>query len=254
MNFFSSNSYTYDDLEVITHVISSTKVARKLIENDNFDLRFDWSIFFSFAKAAQLSNGTIQILDFGGAAGIYFDLFKSTFECSSLNWVIIEGNEFVTKLSNEQMSENIEVYSELNPVRDKFKTFDMVILNSVLQYLVKPFDIIKEILQFQPKVIHIGKTPMSKDRLISGLQFSKLESHGPCHIPLANNYEIENRVNILDFDSLNNVLSNNYENVIPRKSGDFEVYEDRFRFFKKKTMVNTYDFSCFGVKYDSDRR
>lgn len=245
IKFRISKPYNYLDDMVINHVIESTASAANKLKSGDYDFRFEWSIFFSFFKAIQLnSKKPIRILDIGGAAGIYYELFKDIFIEMEVEWVIWETISFTEVLQKSDFKSNCLFFNNISDIKSQFNSFDLIILNSVLQYLEDPYELLKEILKFKPNLIHIGKTPFSDDAELVGLQNSNLISHGPFKILNTNNTSVSNEVKILKFDSVRMILHSHFSNVLSRPNGTFSFYRYLW-FLRKKTVTKAYDFSAF---------
>jgi putative methyltransferase (TIGR04325 family) len=114
----------------------------------------------------QNTKGVVRVLDFGGSLGsTYFQ--NRSFIPQLEKWCVVEQEHFVA-LGNKEFEDsilsfelNIETaYPKINP--------QIVLLNSVLQYLDTPYEIIKSIEKLPIDYLLIERTPIAdlpKDRI-----------------------------------------------------------------------------------------
>jgi putative methyltransferase (TIGR04325 family) len=108
----------------------------------------------------------VSVLDFGGSLGSAY--FQNRSFISNLNkWCIVEQEHFVT-LGKKEFEDTILSF-ELNiEAAYKKNKPQMVLLNSVLQYLETPYEIIKNIEKLPVDYLLIERTPVAdieKDRI-----------------------------------------------------------------------------------------
>ncbi len=104
-----------------------------------------------------LSNKQMcRVLDFGGGTGfVYFRVFPYLLNKANIQWNVFERNEPLSLMGQEfarkDKNYNINFYKDL-PKSEETR-FDVVYLNSVLQYICEYEVMLKDLLVFKPKYV-----------------------------------------------------------------------------------------------------
>jgi putative methyltransferase (TIGR04325 family) len=161
----------YDTEEILQKVVDA---ARQVKENKAAYER-DSVLFFEkeenefvvqAIKKAQNTEGVVRVLDFGGSLGsTYFQ--NRTFILQLEKWCVVEQEHFVA-LGKKEFEDSILSF-ELNieTAYPKIKP-QIILLNSVLQYLDTPYEIIKSIEKLPIDYLLIERTPVAdlpKDKI-----------------------------------------------------------------------------------------
>ncbi len=126
---------------------------------------------FSFPLAATLlwiatkTQGQLRVLDFGGGLGTsYFQNKPFMNWISHVEWSIVEQPSFVEQASTVFRGHPLNFYSNLNEGLQAVKP-QFALLSSSLQYVEKPYEVLKEVSEAKVDVIMIDRTLFSSDRL-----------------------------------------------------------------------------------------
>ncbi len=110
-----------------------------------------------------LHQGVLRVIDFGGSLGsTYFQHQKALKKYPNLIWCVVEQSHFVEIGKREFESENLYFEYTLQAAFERFKP-NFFLLNSVLQYIEKPYDLLKEVENLDIPYILIQRTPMIED-------------------------------------------------------------------------------------------
>ncbi|MCX6155649.1 MAG: methyltransferase, TIGR04325 family [Candidatus Kapabacteria bacterium] len=113
-------------------------------------------------------NGSLNIIDFGGSLGsTYFQNKKLLSLLPSLKWNIVEQEEFVKFGIKYLQDEHLSFYYSIKECLETNKV-NVILFSSVLQYLEKPYEFLKEVLGSKIEFIIFDRTMINhnlKDRL-----------------------------------------------------------------------------------------
>jgi putative methyltransferase (TIGR04325 family) len=177
------------------------------------------------------SQKIVNILDFGGSfASTYFQNKKILRNKKKFIWSVIEQKKIVNYVNSSKLHKKINnLYDNLNfylTIKDYLRHHfpDLVLFSGVLQYLPKPYNILKFFISKQIKYFLILRTPFHKISEQIKIQVV------PKHI-----YKSSYPIRIFNEDSfLKYFFKNNYR-TIPT---DF-----------KNEIIDNYNFKNFFLKY-----
>lgn len=170
-----SLSSGYEKEEILTKIRDSALKVKKgeaIYERDGvlFDeIQYSWpllaGLMFACAKFSRL-----KVLDFGGSLGTsYFQNRKFLNEINDVLWCIVEQKHFVDVGKQEFEDAKLKFFysveeciSSVNP--------NVLVLSSVLQYLEKPYEFLKEILINKFNIVILDLTPVSYGKEILTIQ------------------------------------------------------------------------------------
>ena len=171
----SSNSNGYDAKEILAKVLSATlrvKRGEVAFERDSVvfeKIEYAWPVLSGLMWAAARNNGTLNVLDFGGALGSsYFQNLKFLQALPKVQWNIIEQVHYVSAGREYIQDETLRFYLSLNECLAENKP-NVILLSSVLQYLESPVHIIDQLRNVGASILIIDRTPFSdegKDKLL----------------------------------------------------------------------------------------
>tara|TARA_B100001758_G_C18400832_1_gene608871 strand:+ start:1006 stop:1773 length:768 start_codon:yes stop_codon:yes gene_type:complete len=125
-----------------------------------------------------------HVLDFGGSLASKYLQHKDLFNGLKYKWCIIEQNKIV-QIGNEIFKNNqVKFFTSIDQSINFLKP-NILLLNSVIQYIEKPIELIKSLLEHKPKIILIERTFYSKKSSYISIQkiSSKIyKSSYPCWI------------------------------------------------------------------------
>ncbi len=171
----SKDSTGYDDNVILQKVLESTLKVIKgdaAFERDSvaFDtIEYSWPLVATLTKTAAISNGNLNVLDFGGSLGSsYFQNRKFIKSISTLKWNIVEQAHFVKAGQDYVKDKSLSFYSTIDKCLLENQP-NAVVLSSVLQYLENPEDILEKIDLINANSLIIDRTPISnraEDRIV----------------------------------------------------------------------------------------
>lgn len=179
-----NESVGYDnDPEIISLVKKLTSNKRidfnknnKLIDNSNLRLIACINHILNSEKS---SDGSFQVLDFGGALGQHYLGLRNFLNLQNISWNICETLPMVKEGLIHFQTKELKFFESFNSLQTKF---DLVLLSGVLQYVEKPLKILENIISKKPKFILIDRFPMvpffDEDRIcIQNVNYGKDTSY-----------------------------------------------------------------------------
>ena len=114
-------------------------------------------------KNGDFTEGVLRVIDFGGSLGsTYFQHQKTLKKYPNLIWCVVEQSHYVDIGKREFEKENLYFEYTLQTAFERFKP-NFFLLNSVLQYIEKPYDLLKQVKNLGIPYILIQRTPMIED-------------------------------------------------------------------------------------------
>lgn len=109
------------------------------------------------------NNEYPKILDFGGSLGSKYLQHKDLFQNKKFEWSIVEQNKIV-EIGNE-IFKGFDI-KFFNNIEDSLNYFypNILLINSVLQYIENPKELLNKLLEKTPKIVLLERTFFSKDK------------------------------------------------------------------------------------------
>jgi putative methyltransferase (TIGR04325 family) len=155
----------YDCEKILEKVLKATikvKEGKAIFERDSViynEIQYDWNMQAALMWGAARNNGNLSVLDFGGSLGsVYFQSRKFFEGLKSVRWSIVEQSHFVEAGKLHIQDNQLTFYSKIKDCVRK-ENPNIVLLSSVFHYLEKPFEILQELIDINPDLIIINKTP-----------------------------------------------------------------------------------------------
>jgi len=136
----------------------------------NFTRLFIKKPFLSFDKVNSngllllgltLSNGK-NVLDFGGACGIHYFIFKSTLgKTYNINWNVIETTTMCSA-AGSLANEELHFYSDLQTAASQMQSIDLLFSSGTIQCLENPKKTLKEIAAVGANYILLNRFGLTK--------------------------------------------------------------------------------------------
>jgi putative methyltransferase (TIGR04325 family) len=164
-------SLGYDSNEIVSKVLKTSLLARDegLHERDGFILDapdFNPYTWIGIIQGRRMINGPrkIRIVDFGGSFGSTYRTLQDQLRTSKIDfeWVVIEQKHFVDLGKKHFETDELRFVESFTSLADK--SIDVLIFNSVLEYLENPYEIITEALSHSPLVVLIDRTPVNSQQ------------------------------------------------------------------------------------------
>lgn len=167
-------SIGYNSDEIFKKVKQSflkVKSGKAVYERDSvlFDkINYSWPLLTSLLWIAGQRGNRLNLIDFGGSLGSsYLQNRKFLMHLKELKWNIVEQKKMVEYGEKYFENEYLKYYINLDDCI-KEQNPDTIILSSSLQYIEKPYSLIRKIMNNRFDFIIIDRTPFiegDKDRL-----------------------------------------------------------------------------------------
>lgn len=130
---------------------------------------------------------TLNVLDFGGAAGLHYIQAKQLLPSTTqFNWHVVETPTMVAKAQAIHKGSEIRFFPSAKKAAATGVVYDLVHANGSLQYTADPFLCLAELVALNAKAIFISRTPFSDfEKKIVMIQTSRLQDNGPGPLPPA---------------------------------------------------------------------
>jgi putative methyltransferase (TIGR04325 family) len=169
-----SKCTSYDTPEILQRVkdaLLKVKKSEAVYERDSvlFDkIEYSFPLLSGLMWIAANDAGKLNVVDFGGSLGsTYYQnrLFLSTLK--EVHWNVVEQRHFVECGKIYLADESLHFYDSLQNCL-KEQSPDTVLLSSVIQYIEKPYELLRDIIDIGFKYIIVDRTPFvdsNRDRL-----------------------------------------------------------------------------------------
>lgn len=119
---------------------------------------YSWSLLTALFLAASKNSNKLSVLDFGGSLGTtYFQNLDFLKRFDYLSWNIVEQANFVACGKKNFADGSLYFYNSIQECLKK-ESPSIIIFSSVIQYLERPYDILKEAADFNFKYIVFDRT------------------------------------------------------------------------------------------------
>jgi putative methyltransferase (TIGR04325 family) len=129
---------------------------------------FSWPLLAGLMWAANISDSTLRVVDFGGALGsTYFQNRRFFKHLVDLKWCVVEQEHFVEIGQRELSSTCLGFFRHIDEAK-KVADANILVCSSSLQYLEKPYEMIQDIIKHEFEFIFLDRTAIvdgTKDRL-----------------------------------------------------------------------------------------
>jgi putative methyltransferase (TIGR04325 family) len=156
----------YDSIAITAQVVHATRQVRDgkaAFERDSVlffeeELDEDLLMILTNIKEKLAYKTPLVVLDFGGALGSTYWQHRRIFKDWNLKWIVVEQQHFVeigqAEFSNAQLSFAFSIEDACAE-----STPQLVLFNSVLQYLTRPYDFFEIAEKQGIESVFIGRTP-----------------------------------------------------------------------------------------------
>ncbi len=158
-------------LDFSLEAIAKAKTAGVGFERDGIYIErndYAYPMIAYLAKKALHNDGQLNIIDFGGGLGSSYFQCKQFFGSSiHFNWQVVEQKHFVEKGRSLALCDQLSFVESLESCTREAN--DLLLISGVLQYLEKPFEILKQARELKFKSLLIDRTPVidgSKHKLM----------------------------------------------------------------------------------------
>lgn len=162
----ASHAGAYDSASILEKVTTAAALVRDgkaAFERDSvtFESReYPWPVLVGLLRASVLRpDRSLSVLDFGGSLGSSYYLCRPYLEAvlPSLRWSIVEQQHFVARGRAGFETPQLRFYESIAACLQSERP-NVVLLSSVLAYLPRPFEILEELLGFEPNTVILDRT------------------------------------------------------------------------------------------------
>jgi len=172
----------YQDKELVDVVVRKTEVFVAAQEsNTPLDLNIARLLI---ALGPMLAQEEINVLDFGGAAGLHFFVARQALiQGPTLKWHVLE-TEQMSKSAQRLEESGIRFFHNLGDATKDMQKIDLVIASSALQYCENPIDTLSQLLDLSPRFFFMTRTPLFENgEPWYSIQSSRMRDNGPGVLP-----------------------------------------------------------------------
>jgi putative methyltransferase (TIGR04325 family) len=167
----STGYNTNEIIKKVKHSLLKVKSGKAIYERDSvlFDkIHYSWPLLAGLLWIASQKGNRLNLIDFGGSLGSsYFQNRKFLMHLKELKWNIVEQKKMVECGKKYFENEHLNFYYNLVDCIKEHKP-NAILLSSVIQYIEKPYNLLKRIINYKFDFIIIDRTPFIKtnnDRL-----------------------------------------------------------------------------------------
>ena len=121
---------------------------------------YSWPILAGLMRVASLNHNRLHVLDFGGSLGsTYYRHRRFLGSLSELRWAVVEQENFVRSGKTDFENVHLRFYYDLAACASH-EDVQVIVLSSVLPYLEKPYDLLREIMSLKIKHVIIDRHPL----------------------------------------------------------------------------------------------
>lgn len=159
-------------LEKTQESLLKIKNGEAVYERDSvlFDKKeYSFPIIAALLKIAIENNNVLNVIDFGGSLGsTWYQVRDFLPSIISVNWTIVEQEAYVKRGKQYFEDDQLKFAFDIEEVLDSAQC-QVILLSSVVQYLEKPHEFLKDLSTKKPKFILFDRTAFlkggSSDRL-----------------------------------------------------------------------------------------
>ena len=157
----------YDSSSILEKSKSFMLDSIKKQKEQNIKVQYPWELLSALMWIAAQNSGCLNIVDFGGALGgtyyqnkVFLDLLEK------VQWNVIEQTHFVEAGKNEFETDSLRFYFSIDDcISQTPGKIQCILFGSVLQYLEKPYELLKDTLKRQLDYIIITRTGFTLNKL-----------------------------------------------------------------------------------------
>ncbi len=168
----------YENSAIVKVVFDKTIQANaRLKSNQVFDFS---SMRVISALGLSKSDGSLKVIDFGGASGHHFDIAEKAYEDKlDLKWHVVETTA-MANFARKRANNRLRFYDNVIEAQRDFGTVDLVFSSGTLHYCPDPISLLKELVSINAKFIFITRTALaeSEDSIVV-IHKSFLSTNGP---------------------------------------------------------------------------
>jgi putative methyltransferase (TIGR04325 family) len=156
-------SQGYESPEIAKRVLGAELEVKKGAAADARDgvafaeMQFELPVMAALARAAAGRDGTLQVLDIGGAFGRLYRQCKIFLPGIRVSWLVLEQSDYVALGRQHFQSAELRFADDLGEATAH--PVDVLLFCSVLQYIPDPYALIERALASRPRHVIVDRTP-----------------------------------------------------------------------------------------------
>jgi putative methyltransferase (TIGR04325 family) len=153
-------------LDITRDALLKVKNGEAVYERDSvlFDKKiYPYPLISALLYASITCDERLHVIDFGGSLGsTYYQVRDLIPSAVNLHWSVVEQENYVR--CGQQLFED-DILKFHFTIRESLasKSADVLLISSVIQYLEKPYDFLKEVMEYGFKYIVIDRTAFIND-------------------------------------------------------------------------------------------
>lgn len=152
--------------DVVRKAAAAVRDGEALWERDStcfYHEEYNWQLLACLMTAAASSEGSLHVLDFGGALGsVYMQHRKILSELQDCSWSVVEQPHVVACGRDEFSTASLKFYETIEKCFSN-QPVNVVLFSSVLQYVEDPYELLKKVVKMKPNAIIIDRTPLASE-------------------------------------------------------------------------------------------
>lgn len=211
-------SNNYESADLVTSVVAKTQAYRGLLAHqpatvDLLDLRP------LLAVALARSAGPLRVIDFGGGAGAHHAAVSAALRgIRELDWCVVETAAMaMAKAAGPVAAPALRFFSSLDDAVSHLDRVDILFVSSVLQYMPRPVETLRQLANAGADVMYLARTPMGEglSEPIVMIQQSLLSDNGPGpKAPQVADRVVNYPITLVDRQLIEGELSKDYDVVV----------------------------------------
>lgn len=152
--------------DVVRKSAASVRYGNALWERDSTCFHheeYNWQLLACLMTAAARTDGSLHVLDFGGALGsVYMQHRKIFSELQDFSWSVVEQPHVVVCGRDEFSTASLKFYETIEKCFSD-QPVNVILFSSVLQYVENPYELLKMVVKLKPLAIIIDRTPLASE-------------------------------------------------------------------------------------------
>ncbi len=162
-----STGYEHEQiLEKCKNALLKIKSGEAKYERDSVlfkTIQYSWPLLSALQKVALENNGNLTVVDFGGSLGSSYFQNKDFLNIDiRLKWCVVEQPQFVECGKKYFQNDSLFFYNSLDECIKEHKP-QILLLNSVIPYIEKPYELLNQLYTYEFSYIFIDRTSFIDD-------------------------------------------------------------------------------------------
>lgn len=149
-------------LERVREASLKAKRGEAVFERDSicFDYEeYRWATLACLLRVAAENGGKLRVIDFGGSLGSFYVQHKKHFrDLKEVRWSVVEQSHYVECGRDEFQDDVLQFYNTIGDCMAKGEC-DVIFCSSVIQYLEKPYAMLKAFSESGIQYLLLDRTP-----------------------------------------------------------------------------------------------